>query len=302
MRVQEIANPHRKDRPDIVVDFASTEEWIGKVDSKHFRSWQNKSEQEWQSWTGEYLPTWMHVKDRNHKATPEALEMLDAARQRIKDSIELPEMKSRKRKRTLHETEGDLDVERYLSGDVNIFEHTKREVTQGKQEVTIVIDVGTNWSVDPKNIFWKGAAGLLIAEICEEKGYTTEVWGCSTTSGSCEALDGRRLMVGVPLKTFQDPFDAATMANALSGWFFRTVNFTMRANLCEFLFEQKIRGTLGQSVPASAAMLTALTGEEDAYYIVGIESVYGAVDVVLSTIEAIRKASGELDDPESAYE
>jgi len=262
-----------------IVKFKDNNEIIQYCDEKEFRVRSKR-------FVGEELRNWNEVTQRNDRDWASALYDLEKCKKSL-ESFELSELKSRKRKRTFNTEDGDLDVERVISGDEKIFETTRREVQNGESEAVVVIDTSSNYKTDTNAIFWKGAAGLVIAERLEEMGYTVELWAASTIRDLYPGHQGI-LTSATCLKRCEDPLDVSTLVNTLGGWFLRTVSFTLWETLTKRLFQTHAKQGLGIPSMMDHVMLKTLTESEDCIYVSGITTQRGAVEVILTTLQKIK--------------
>jgi len=136
---------------------------------------------------------------------------------------------SRKRRAAWSEDCGDeLDIDRLRSGQSPWLECRRQAVT-APQQVTLVIDVTASYSRSAESIIWRGAAALVVADLLENAGFNVEIVAVFNVSRGFR--NGSDYFLAYRIKRADQPIDIATLVNAISGWFFRTV--VLQAMYCE---------------------------------------------------------------------
>lgn len=246
---------------------------------------------------GEELRSHDEVEKRFNRNWAAALYDVEQCRKKINE-FELPELRSRKRKRHYNSEEGDIDVERLLEGSDNFREATKRQSKEGNSEVTIVVDIVAPHFENSESIFWRGAAGLVIADKLNDAGYSVELWNIASIGRGFTDTDKKIAMAAV-LKRCSDPFDLSSLCNAMGGWYFRAAMIHVLDALGKH-FKRPVCYHHGYATMASPDMIDVITNDEDCFYIAGINSFDGALNIVISTLEKIKAAherfSQDLDD------
>lgn len=82
------------------------------------------------------------------------------------------------RRRPLWAPVGDeLNLERVLAGNFdNAWRTTKRRIVKAKPRVRIVVDILAVGDRDAADLFWRGAAGAMLASVLSKAGWQTELW------------------------------------------------------------------------------------------------------------------------------
>ncbi len=143
---------------------------------------------------------------------------------------QLPTPKSRRRTGVWNEDDGDdFNFDRFRTG-APFWRTSKRRSGTGPNTVTICVDVGGNCNVEPDSLIWRGVAAVSAAKILEKAGYRVELWGCNSSQRAFR--DDWGLSVFVRLKRHNDRLDVASLINGVSGWFFRSVLFSLW-NVCD---------------------------------------------------------------------
>lgn len=272
-----------------IVAFDSLAEAMEYADKDTY-CWERHSE----SFVGENLPSWEKVEERALKSWEEGMALLKVYRDRLKD-MPLPKLKARQQFTAWQHDEGDeFDHDRFMQG-LPPWRSKKREAGDGPACVTIVIDTTSHAGRASTDLFWRGAAALALAEILDEKGYGTEIWviNGSTAFG----YDKEPLVLAANLKRPGDAFDISTLTNAVAGWFYRTVTFTLIRTVGR-KFNRHIIDGLGCEYIPVVQDLNCLTSDTHRVYSAGYYSFNGALDKVKFEIEAIGVAEENAENGE----
>lgn len=134
----------------------------------------------------------------------------------------LPTPVSRKRRSRWDELDGDsIDLDRMRSGQT-FWRLAKRRHVSGPSVVSIVCTQQTSAGMRADRVMWRGAAAVALAKVLESAGYRVELWGAIVGQ---VYTDRTWMLMATRLKEARSPIDEATLANAVSGWFYRTVGF-----------------------------------------------------------------------------
>ena len=253
--------------------------WTAAVES--FR--RNKS-----SFIGRKFSSWGEIIEAANSAWGDGL---DAIEEMIRDirAAEMPRPKSRRRKRRFDEMDGDeVDLDRLRSGNP-YWATTHRENRDGPEDITIVVHVGGNCSQRSMDLLWQGAAAIAATEILEEAGFRVRliasqrshhVW--ASKSGGHFDTDGA---VSVVLKNAGDPLDKSTLANAISGWYYRTMYFAHHGHRSPGGYEIKgVCPSLGSNRRPAKEEIEFATQDSSAKIISGCYSKADAIDAACGII------------------
>lgn len=95
---------------------------------------------------------------------------------------ELPAPKSRRRRGEWGDEGDELDRDRLTNGDLeHAWRRTRRVVRSGLQVVTVVAPFGVPGSWNQEQLFWTGAAMIVLADILDDAGFTLELVAASPT-------------------------------------------------------------------------------------------------------------------------
>lgn len=159
----------------------------------------------------------------------EGMDCVTRFREQLESALPAPE--SRRRRKVWSETDGDeVCNDRLRAGQT--FWRGSRRAHSGPNTVVIVCNCANNCNVDPERILWRAAAATATAELLENAGYRTEIWGVahirncwrSSRAGDSGYCHG---MFYVRCKDAYQPLDASAICNSLSGWCFRTSFFRL---------------------------------------------------------------------------
>lgn len=208
-------------------------------------------------WIGRDFAGWSDVYAAARSAWPDGLETLEKMLEEI-DRCELPQPKSRRRRTRFQEDDGDeLDYDRLRTGRA-YWRTSRRETCRGPATITIIVDVGGNCKRASRDLLWRGAAAVALAQRLEEAGYRVELWAVARFNKSKRTSRGPSsrgpwawsVFQAVCLKRPEDPVVPSTLIAAVSGWMYRTLFFRI---MC--LGHREVKGTLGQAnIPQGADM------------------------------------------------
>ena len=132
------------------------------------------------------------------------------------------------RRRRVRSDQGDeLDMQAVFRGDLSrAWSRTKRQSRTSVRSVSIVIDLAGNANVTSNELFWRGAAGLRLADELTTAGYSVAVYGAAGASNITEE-GSHNVCQLVEIKAEDAPMDMDRLASltCLAG-FFRTSLFT----------------------------------------------------------------------------
>lgn len=127
--------------------------------------------------------------------------------------------------------QGDaLDIHRVWSGQLDAaWQRTRRLQRPGSQQVTIAANVTAMAGVDGRELFWRGAAVLKLADLLTAAGYNVKIVAVRDTR--LAYTDGYGIVQRVTVKEPTAPLDLdALAATVCLAGFFRTVLFQCQCN------------------------------------------------------------------------
>lgn len=269
--------------------FDSQTSLIDFCDKNKFEFYRSDEHREWMG-LDEEVEGWQTIEEKCQKRWEHGVDVFLSFIERL-SKIEIPELKSRKR-RTEYSSEGDdVDVERMTQGEEKYFKETKREQSTGSTELTIFIDTSTPFTVDSEDVLWRGAAALALAHILEKKGYTCEIW---VVNGSTLYANkpGLPVYTACKLKGCGDPFDITTLVNVVSGWFYRSAIFTLIRTIGS-MGNNTLKEDLGWAASPSQKELDCLSLDLNRIYISGVFSFSGACNLVESEVKKLAETENK---------
>lgn len=140
---------------------------------------------------------------------------------------ELPAPQDIRRRRVRSDQGDELDMQAVYRGDLSrAWSRTKRQSRNSVRSVSIVIDLAGNSGVTSDQLFWRGAAGLRLADELTTAGYSVAVYGAAGAAHINETGE-HGVAQFVEIKAEDAPMDMDRLASltCLAG-FFRTSFFT----------------------------------------------------------------------------
>ena len=195
---------------------------------------------------------WFGVNGANavHRARVEGNESLEQLIESFYGRIKakLPKAKSCQRVRRRGAMGDEVDVHAMLRGNFDrAWSTTARDFKRGNAAIRIVVDVGGNAGVSADTLRWRGVAGLSLAKVLQDAGYSVEVvaaFACENFTIREEDHQTTTIVVKPRSVRFNLKFLAATVA--LSG-FFRTLGFAALALTADKLGTTTVKH-MGRSV------------------------------------------------------
>jgi hypothetical protein len=136
----------------------------------------------------------------------------------------------KKRRRRFNEDEGELDIDRYMSGDPAMFASMPRMSIKGKS-ATFYIELGMSHKTDAMATAEGVISALALIEIVERAGISTEIIVGATSNNAVQ--DARLLNVSMIAKKSDEPLDTSRLLSfALTGMF-RQFIFGVRENMTD---------------------------------------------------------------------
>lgn len=204
--------------------------------------------------------------------------------------VELPIPESIRRRKRWSDLEGqEVDVLRLYSGSEYWYDITRQQGIGGCPIVTVMVNVGTPYSVSGNDIIWRGIAGLLITDILEDAGYRVELWGVRYGMGTYSD-EPRDLMTATLIKESHGALVLPMLIGVLSGWWYRSINWLTYYHIGSLDpnidIDMRPSGGLGSpcdKIPDNAR--AALLGSDYTGKIFDLDDIWRAEDAV----EAARK-------------
>ena len=237
------------------------------------------------SFIGRQLQNYDQLKGAINTSWEDGIRIMEEFVTKLENSA-IPEIKSLKARRKYNSGgEGEIDTDRFLSGNYD-YAYTIQKEAEGKApEITIVIDCTGSCTIDSMDLLWRGAAAIALTKILEGKGYRCEIWACSGSRFYQDHPD-RGVVVATQLKKTSDPLDVSTLINTVSGWFFRTEMFTLWTTIAHRQ-NKALAWALGTCYSLTESELDLLTVDEKRIYSTGVFSFNGALNLMLNLVRKI---------------
>jgi len=171
---------------------------------------------------GKEILSWSDVPSAFNTVERQDKTMFNNVLTKIRGAIDVQPM-CVKRKLRWDDSEGDIDLDRALSGEPEFYGQHKRVTSRSADPITIIASVSAPVYMKPEDIFWSGAATCCVIDMIEEAGYQTEVIVCSGSENVYEDYTFKHQFSSMKIKGEGDPLDVDSIINATSPWFFRTV-------------------------------------------------------------------------------
>lgn len=197
--------------------------WSAYMDRSHNNT-HDYPPMQWWGWHGGYH----RMKDLMENGWPEGAKM---ARESL-TSIQLPRMRSSRRRRVRGAMGNELDIHRVYSGQLDTaWDTMRREATEhsGQFNAVLVVHTQTESSVRSYEAFWRGAAAALIADLIQQSGRGVQVV-LNISLDYLSTQDDSKSCISLTLKDFGEPMDLERLIVGTSVGFYRGELF--RAKHC----------------------------------------------------------------------
>lgn len=251
-----------------------------RCDNGGYRShWGNED------FVGRYFTQWSDVVKATRLLWAHGVQTVDKMAEELVRS-DIPTPKDRRRRLRFNEYDGDeVDLDRLRAGQP-FWRCSARETVDGPVTINVFVDTTTPCDEDHSNILWRGAAGIALAIVMESVGYRVRLW---CVQGS-EGYHDKRQFTGTLLKEADQPLDKSTLANAVSGWFYRTVTFR---NIDVNALGLQVQMGYGSCVIPTAEILAEMSDQDNDIFVSGVYSYTGALDVVRDELFQLVKKQEE---------
>lgn len=166
------------------------------------------------------------------------------------------------RRRRVRGDQGDeLDMQAVYRGDLSrAWSRTRRQSRAGAaRTITLVCNLGDSAGVEARELYWRGAAVLKLADALTQAGYGVGIYG-AVTSQRCSEDDTVDSAQFVEIKATDSPLDLSQLASltAMPGWF-RTRGFAGIVTACDLVGKTYDSG-LGRPDHESIGMYAEMLG------------------------------------------
>lgn len=235
---------------------------------------------------GRYFISWEDCFKKSHEPYQDGIDTVMHMIEEIENGdMPLPKPKNIKRRGIWSEDDGDdVSLDRMRNGDAFWRKMQRREVT-GSQTVSVFCTVNAPGSYDSSKLLWRGVAAIVLAHLLEKAGYRVELFGVQYNMDTFTNHDS--LFASCCLKRANQPLDIASITNAISGWFYRTV---WMQSIYHFR-PKEIRSDFGISMYLSDTneYVRDLAGKNETIVIDNVYYKSGVVDAIKDAIKKIDK-------------
>ena len=137
--------------------------------------------------------------------------------QALTDGINIPPVKSTRRKARWSDNGCEVEMQRVWSGQFDqAFRRTTRESAKAPSKIRIVCENAVTGGTDATSAFWTGAAAVALADILSAAGHNVEIVNVLNLTNQ-----GQRIRAWLVIKDSQTPMSIASVAGttALIGFF-----------------------------------------------------------------------------------
>ena len=147
-------------------------------------------------------------------------------------SVEVPPVRSIKRRRIRADEGDELNIHDVYAGDLDLaWRRIGKREKAGPRRITLVANIGALGDVTADELFWRGASMLKLADALTEAGYTVKIIAVS----SADKISADGFMDGwfqVTVKEFDQPLSVNSVASVIClAGYFRTVVFCWRSTM-----------------------------------------------------------------------
>jgi hypothetical protein len=175
-----------------------------------------------EDFVGRYFGSWSQVEAAANSKWDEGMEAFERMASELERDTLSPPKNTRRRQCYSDDCGDEVDLDRLQRGQP-FWRTTMREHRVSQQTVTIVTDITTSWDRESLEVLWRGAAAVVLAKMLEGAGYRVELWAAQHCNPAY--LDGTGVCTAVCLKQASDLLDVASLINAVSGWYYRSIFF-----------------------------------------------------------------------------
>lgn len=154
--------------------------------------------------------------------------LLSDMQRRIRD-LELPMPTSRKRRRAFNEVAGDVDVDKVMRGDLDVYSDPMRRDISTPAILRMVVPAGFHCGMKAEDIIWTAVAVAAVTDLLENSGRQVELILAKANRNTYDWPSPiNRFGFTTIVKNASDPLNLAVLVNILSPWFYRTACFGMQ--------------------------------------------------------------------------
>lgn len=160
---------------------------------------------------------WKKFEDFLHSPWPEAFKRVEWVQDKVMKE-HMPTPKSMKRKARWNDVDGEVDIDRAMTGEFDFYRKVQREKVTGPTHIALVTNLDSSANVNPSGLFFRSTAAIAATDILENLGYSVEIWVWCRGERVFPEPDSNQF-VGVQVKSTGDPIDKNALCDTLSAWF-----------------------------------------------------------------------------------
>lgn len=233
-------------------------------------------------YVGRRFISWEDCFRKAHESWKDGIDTILKMIERVEHGITLPKPKSIRRRPVWSDDDGDeVSLDRLRNGDSYWRKMQRREVT-GSQTVSVFCTVNAPKNYDSNSLFWRGVTSVVLTHLLEKAGYRVELYGVRYVMDSYKNHDS--VFMSCCLKRAGQPLDIASIVNAISGWFYRTVWLQAQYSIRP----KEVNDFMGVSLILSDEnkYVKELAGKHES---IVIDGVYCASEIIPTIQDAINK-------------
>lgn len=194
--------------------------------------------------TGRTFADWNELRRAVHETWQEGLDELQWMLFELqRDKLPMP--KSSRRRARFNEDAGDeVCIDRLRAGQP-YWREASRESCHAPRHVCLIADVSTLAYVEWRDILWRGAVAIALADLLTRQGNRVELHAISAQTSAYK--NGMGSLASVCLKESAAALDTESVLNAISGWFYRLCMFQERTSEPR----ARVADSMGHSRPVS---------------------------------------------------
>lgn len=155
------------------------------------------------------------------KPWPEAVSMVRYVADQVRQSRELPLPKSVKRRPRWSDDDGDIDVDRAMKGESDMYRSARRHRSTAPMHIAFVTNLDATigwWHTNSTGVFFRSAASIAMSDILEDAGYSVEIWIWSRGLNVFPEPDSEQF-IACKVKAAGDVVDYDALCSSMSDWF-----------------------------------------------------------------------------------
>lgn len=170
-------------------------------------------------WAGRSMARWQDLPELFNSPWPEGMAEFEKVHNEIKKDVTEPV--SVKRTHVWSETDGDIDVDRVLGGELEYIRTTKRKGKLSPRTIILLACIGGLSDMDHRQMTLRGATTVAVMDLLEMAGYSVECWAWSRSTNSFRDRTYPDGFIGYKIKDAGQETNVESIVKSLSGWFFR---------------------------------------------------------------------------------